>query len=163
MNKIKPNQFFFLFFVFIFGTNGSTCCVASIIEHSSALALVRLLITVFHGLSFTSPSVMFSGMNASVTNFHWTCETSAKHKECSCVFKQRKLFVAAACSPNTSTPCPPPSSFSVQSPLCWKKHLHAQMVIFPIVNYGCQRWKNVLSYEAAAMTLVWVAKYLLKM
>lgn len=80
MNKIKPNQFFFLFFVFIFGTNGSTCCVASIIEHSSALALVPMLITVFHGLSFTSPSVMFSGMNASVTNFHWTCETSAKTK-----------------------------------------------------------------------------------
>lgn len=82
----------------IFGTNGSTCCVAWIMVHSlhflhssSFACSLSFSPPLPHSITFSPP--MHLGMNASAANFHQTCEMSAKNKDCSCVFNEGKPFV----------------------------------------------------------------------
>lgn len=44
-------------------------------------------------ISFTSPPIICSWMNASAKIFNWACQISGKDKECSCVLKQANLFM----------------------------------------------------------------------
>lgn len=158
MNKTKPNNFFLLFFYLWDKWFSMLCCI-----NNWALFCIGPCAPDHYCISRLSqsrrlPSCALEWMPQLRISIGLVKQVP-NTKNAAVSLSRGSLPLLLHAPP---TPCPPPPSFSLQSPLCWKKSLHAQMVIFPIVNYGYQHWKYLSSYKTAAMTLVWRAKYLLK-
>lgn len=138
-----------------------TCCLTSIIEHSSALAPVCLLMNIFHGSFFhvTSHHVLRNEcLRCEFPLDMWSkCQTQRMQL---CLFA-KEAFHCCCMLPQHFDTLPTSSSFqfAVSSLV---REVFACTEGHNFNSCGWQHWKYLSLYKAAAMTLVWAATFLLK-